>query len=575
MAPGVPGIPAKLDTPREPSHRPSKDSFVRYTATPRQLKRYNSIEKFDVPEKAEFLREFSHKYGYNGKIDSIRENEYPHLKDAVYLDHTGTTTYPKSAIDSFADDLKSNLFGNPHSENPSSQLSTDRTEQVRLRVLNHFNANPRDYQVVFTQNCTAAIKLVGEIFPWTYSKSSFRYMREGHNSLIGLRRYAEENNSSDVKVVTEKDLESMFKAYPEHRNINLPPENNNSIVYGLFAYPAQCNYSGKRFPLSWIRKIKSFDTDKSKVLVLLDAAAYVSCSPLSLDNLDDSPDFVAFSFYKIFGFPTGLGALIVKSELASILRKRYFGGGSIRAVAYDRSWQMFRKDLSGRYEDGTINFLDIIALDHSFNAMEKLYTNFAFIKDHLTSLSTFLYRKMTSLRHANGTSLITLYTDNDYSDSTLQGPIFNFNVKRADGTWIGYRDIEKAAGERGIHVRTGGFCNPGSTSKWVKLNPDFVMENFMEGKYCGDENDIYKGKLQGSMRISLGAMTTIDDVLKWLSFLREYIDTTTPLSQKTSSQVPSKSNSRLSQKVEMSITHPNMVVEKVTYTRDLAPKQME
>ncbi|CAG8459411.1 6270_t:CDS:2 [Dentiscutata erythropus] len=538
MAPGVPGIPVKLDSP------------------------------------VEFLKEFSSKYGYNGRIDTIRENEYPHLKNAIYLDHTGATVYPKSAIDSFADDLKHNLFGNPHSENPSSLLSTERTERVRLRILNHFNANPNEYQVVFTQNCTAAIKLVGEAFPWTYGKSSFRYMREGHNSLVGLRRYAEENNLPDVKVVTEKDLESMFKAYSEHRNVNLPPETNNSIVYGLFAYPAQDNYSGKRYPLTWIRKIKSFDTDNSKILVLLDAAAYVSCSPLSLADPEESPDFVAFSFYKIFGFPTGLGALIVKSELAPILKKRYFGGGTI---AYDRSWQMFRKDLSGRYEDGTINYLDIIALEHSFNAHERIYTSHFNIKEHLTALSTFMYRKMISLRHSNGNPLCALYSDNDYSDPSLQGPIFNFNLKKADGSWIGYHEVEVLANERGIHTRTGGFCNPGSTSKWVKLHPDQVMDNYMEGKYCGDpENDIYKGKLQGSMRVSLGAMSTIDDVLKFIAFLREYIDTSSPnLPQKVSSHVKTKHSSHVPQKVEMSITHPSMIVEKVTYTRDLLQKQID
>ncbi|CAG8811935.1 13979_t:CDS:1, partial [Gigaspora rosea] len=249
--------------------------------------RYNDIEKFDQferfdkidnspekSEKVEFLREFSNKYGYNGKIDSILENEYPHLKDTTYLDHTGATIYPKSAIDSFADDLRNNCFGNPHSKNSSSQLSTERVDRVRARVLSHFNASPNDYQVVFTQNATAAIKMVGEIFPWTYGKSSFRYMRENHNSIVGLRRFAEENNSPDVKVVTAKDLESMFNAYSEHRNVNLPPETNNSIVYGLFAYPAQCNFSGKKFPLSWVKKIKSFDTDNSKILILLDTAAY-------------------------------------------------------------------------------------------------------------------------------------------------------------------------------------------------------------------------------------------------------------------------------------------------------------
>lgn len=140
---------------------------------------------------------------------------------------------------------------------------------------------------------------------------------------------------------------------------------------------------------------------------------------------------------------------------------------------------MFRQDLSGRFEDGTINFLDIIALGHSFDTMEKLYTSFYFIKDHLNALSTYLYRQMSSLRHSNGNPLCYIHSNTDYTDSSVQGPIFNFNMKRADGSWIGYREVELSANERRIHIRTGGFCNPGSTSKWVKLNPDQVMENFM------------------------------------------------------------------------------------------------
>ena len=39
--------------------------------------------------------------------------------------------------------------------------------------------------------------------------------------------------------------------------------------------------------------------------VLLDAASYASTSPLDLSAV--KPDFVPISFYKIFGYPTGLG----------------------------------------------------------------------------------------------------------------------------------------------------------------------------------------------------------------------------------------------------------------------------
>ena len=56
-----------------------------------------------------------------------------------------------------------------------------------------------------------------------------------------------------------------------------------------------------------------------KWLVLLDAAKLVSTCPLDLTKHD--ADFVAVSFYKIFGLPTGLGALLVKQSVAKTLRK--------------------------------------------------------------------------------------------------------------------------------------------------------------------------------------------------------------------------------------------------------------
>ena len=44
---------------------------------------------------------------------------------------------------------------------------------------------------------------------------------------------------------------------------------------------------------------------RGRWLVLLDAASYVSTCRLDLSRC--TPDFVCMSFYKMFGFPTGLG----------------------------------------------------------------------------------------------------------------------------------------------------------------------------------------------------------------------------------------------------------------------------
>jgi len=163
--------------------------------------------------------------------------------------------------------------------------------------LHYFNANPNHYDVIFTNNATGAMKLVGESFPWKKGQSSLQYLREAHTSLLGLRAFAEYNGAMEIRGVTEHELEAkfMFKTTENpHFQNNIPnvdlkdkvdgvPIIPPGVTYNLFAYPAQCNFSGMRFPFYWTRKIKqTYNTETTKTLVLLDAAAYVSTSPLSL-----------------------------------------------------------------------------------------------------------------------------------------------------------------------------------------------------------------------------------------------------------------------------------------------------
>jgi len=62
-----------------------------------------------------------------------------------------------------------------------------------------------------------------------------------------------------------------------------------------------------------------------------------------------TPDFVAVSFYKIFGYPTGLGALLVHNgPAATVLHKNYFGGGTVEVVLARNRHHVFKKNLHER-----------------------------------------------------------------------------------------------------------------------------------------------------------------------------------------------------------------------------------
>ncbi|KFH63803.1 hypothetical protein MVEG_10496 [Podila verticillata NRRL 6337] len=462
------------------------------------------------PLKQQFLQS-TQSLGYNTNIETIRKEQYPQIKDAIYLDHAGATLPSQHHLQNFSSNLASNLYANPHSKSPSSQASSARVDSARHKVLDHFRASVHgEWDVIFTANATAGIKLVGEAFPWaqgTESKSQLTILREAHTSLVGLRGLADETSSE--------------------RAIDQSTASPSTITptYNLLAYPAQCNFSGRRFPLSWASQYKQhFDTSTTKNLVLLDAASYVMTAELDLSDLASAADFVVVSFYKMFGFPTGLGAVIVKTELAHVLRKRYFGGGTVSAIASDESWQVYRGSLHGRYEDGTLNYLDIVALDLAFESVEALYGSYSAISPHVTALHRLLFEQMRALVHYNGKPLCSLYVEDAdmVGNPEMYGPILNFNLKRSNGQWIGYGDVERLASMKNIHVRTGGFCNPGSMQRWLDLSADEVKKNLEAGHVCWDDTDILNGKPTGSIRVSLGAMTTVDDVLALISFLQEY-----------------------------------------------------
>jgi len=93
----------------------------------------------------------------------------------------------------------------------------------------------------------------------------------------------------------------------------------------LFALTGTSNISNSKNPLSLIKYASSLG-----YFTLLDAAAL---APHSIISLWETPvDAMAVSFYKMFGFPTGVGALVVKKSFLSQLKRPWFSGGNVDVV---------------------------------------------------------------------------------------------------------------------------------------------------------------------------------------------------------------------------------------------------
>ncbi|XP_027064091.1 molybdenum cofactor sulfurase isoform X1 [Coffea arabica] len=490
-------------------------------------------------QKEEFLREFGDDYGYKSapkNIDQLRATEFKRLAGVVYLDHAGATLYSEAQLESVFKDLNSNLYANPHSQSSCSLNTSDRVGEARTQVLDYFNASSREYSVIFTSGATAALKLVGESFPWS-SQSCFMYSMENHNSVLGIREYALNQGAAALAVDVEETADyrnsrgtnSAIRLFRHHElrrsERGLSKEDPTGNVYNLFAFPSECNFSGTRFNLDLVKLIKEDSHNalegstysRGCWMVLIDAAKGGATEPPDLSK--HKADFVVISFYKIFGYPTGLGALIVRNETAKLLKKTYFSGGTVAASVADSDFVKRRAGVEEIFEDGTISYLSIASILHGFRILNTL--TMSAISRHTTSLATFVRKTLSAMKHENGTHVCTLYGAN--SSKVLfegMGPIVSFNLRRPDGSWFGYREVEKLASLAGIQLRTGCFCNPGACAKYLGLSHSDLLSNFEAGHVCWDDHDVLCGKPTGAVRASFGYMSTFEDASNFVNFIK-------------------------------------------------------
>lgn len=418
-------------------------------------------------------------------------------------------------MEKFTSDLLSNLYGNPHSASASSQLSTNRIEDIRLKVLRFFGADPEDYDVVFVANATAGIKMVMEAFRECDGGFSYGYHKDSHTSLVGLRE-----NATKSRCLNDEDVEQWLSggsSLTEERKV---------LDVSLFAYPAQSNMNGRRLPYSWASKARQMNSRSHTMYTLLDASSLVSTSAMNLSDVSKAPDFTVLSFYKIFGFPD-LGALIVRKESGGILRgRKYFGGGTVDVVLCTREqWHAPKtQSLHESLEDGTLAMHSIFALDAAIEVHQRLYGSMDRIARHTAFLARNLFTGLSDLRHSNGKPVCVIHSTGFLSKGSpqMQGPIVAFNLKNSYGAWISNTEFEKLASVRRFHIRSGGLCNPGGVAACLDLEPWEMRNNFSAGFRCGAETDIYAGKITGVIRASLGAMSTIGDVEAFVSFIKEF-----------------------------------------------------
>lgn len=451
-------------------------------------------------------------YAQTHALDVLRDAEYARLDRLghIYLDYTGGGLYAESQVREHSRWLNENVFGNPHSTNPTSLAATEAIEETRLRILEFFRADPQEYEVIFTANASGALKLVGESYPF---EPGSRYLLtfDNHNSVNGIREFARARSAEVTYIPVELPEMRIPAAFLDLELERRPPGKAS-----LFAYPAQSNFSGVRHSLEWVARAQALGWD-----VLLDAAAFVPTSPLDLSQVH--PDFVPISFYKIFGYPTGVGALIARKEALRKLHRPWFAGGTI-TVASVQGDRYYFADGAAAFEEGTLNYLNIPAVAIGLRHIQRI--GYDLIRTRLECLTGWLLENLQSLKHPNGQPLVRIYGP---TDTHARGATVALNFFDAQGQPIDHRRVEQLANQARISLRTGCFCNPGAGEialglERLELAACFNQPGHEHRLTLEDFRLCIDGKASGAVRVSLGLVSNYDDVEAFLRFAARFLE---------------------------------------------------
>jgi len=433
----------------------------------------------------------------------LRADEYPRLDatGAAYLDYAGSALYAESQLQTHQDQLRSQVFGNPHSEHGPSMASTAALDAARDLVLRHFGVSSATHVVCFTANTTAAIKLVAEGFAFSPARALL-LSQDNHNSVNGLREFASRAGSPVRYIAIDDELRLVEP---------IDALCDRAAQAGLFAFPAQSNFSGVLHPLALVAEARAHGWR-----VLLDAASFAPTHPLNL--ADCEADFVPVSFYKMFGYPGGLGALIARRDALDDLRRPWFSGGTVDYVSVQHQRHQLRQGHEA-FEDGTPDFLSALALPAGFALLARVGQ--PRLATRVRALTERFLKGLRALQHDNGRPAIVVYGP---LDACGRGGVIGFNVLDAHGRVVPYWEVEGAAGADGLAMRGGCFCNPGAAEAafgfdadrtaacFAGLGRDFTIRRF--ARCLGPDAVV------GAVRASFGIPTSERDIDRALAFLQ-------------------------------------------------------
>ena len=359
-------------------------------------------------------------------VEAIRK-DFPILsrkvnnKPLVYLDNAATSQTPQVVIDTVVD-YYSNYNANIHrGVHTLSQEATNKYENARLKVKNHFNAKFA-HEIIFTSGTTHGINLVANGFASILNKGDEVIVSalEHHSNIVPWQMLCEKTGAVLKVIPMNLEGELIISEFDKllSKNTKLVFVNHVSNALGTIN------------PIEDIIK-KAHQVGAAVLIDGAQAAPHIKPDVQALDV-----DFYVVSAHKMCG-PTGIGALYGKEEWLNKLPPYQGGGEMIAQVTFEKTTYA---DLPHKFEAGTPNISGGIAFGSAIDYMNSI--GFNTIANYENELLEYATHKLLEIKR------LKIYGTSKYKTSVI-----SFNIEG-----IHPYDIGTILDKLGVAVRTGHHC---------------------------------------------------------------------------------------------------------------------
>lgn len=280
-------------------------------------------------------------------VRSVRE-DFPVLKDVIYLDNAATTQTPVPAVRAMEEYFFRYAANHGRGAHRLARETTNHYEDARETVANFLNADVK--KTIFTRNATESVNIVARGFPWEEGDHIIVTLVEHHSNLLPWMRLKQEG--VDLTIV-KPDITGV-----------VDPEDISSAITGrtrLIAVTQVSNVFGSVQDVG--RVVKAAHGEDVRVLV--DGSQSAGHMPVDIGSLN--PDFFVAPGHKGLLGPQGTGILYIREP--DMIEPMFLGGGMVRAVS-DTGYEI--ETSPAKFEAGTPNMPGVIGLGRAVEYVKDI-----------------------------------------------------------------------------------------------------------------------------------------------------------------------------------------------------------